>query len=380
MISKTKNHLFHPLEISFCGHSGSGKSTLIQKLIKRFSSHLHVGYIKHDAHKFEMDKEGKDTFMARAAGASNVGISSNKTSALILNDQNDRQLFTQNFIDSDVVFIEGYKKSLCHKILMWTGSDDDQALLKKYLSEDKQQLLAIVGSDSQSPAENIPYFNRNNIDEIYNFVNEYWKEIISSRPVYGLILGGGHSTRMGEDKSKITYHGKSQVEYLYELLENKTEKTYLSCRQEQTSSSKLNRISTIEDRFLGFGPTGGILSAFQKHPNAAWLVVACDMPFVNAEVINDLIKGRNPYRLASCFYNEERKWPEPLCAIYEPKAALRLGQYLAMGNPCPRKVLMNSSIENLKPISQTILGNVNTPEEFQEAYNQIQKESELHES
>jgi molybdenum cofactor guanylyltransferase len=379
VILKTKSCLFHPLELSICGHSGSGKSTLIQKLIKKFSSNLNVGYIKHDAHKFEMDKDGKDTYMAREAGASNIAISSSQKSALILNDQNERILFAQNFIDSDVVFIEGYKDSLCHKVLMWTGSVDDHNLLKKYLSEDKQQLLAIVGTDLSGPVESIPYFNRNNIQDIYDFITGFWENIISSRPIYGLILGGGHSTRMGQDKSQIIYHGKSQVDHLYELLEKMTEKTYLSCREEQTNSTEVKGIATIKDRFVDFGPTGGILSAFNKHPNAAWLVLACDMPFINAQVINDLLKKRNPYRVATCFYNEERKWPEPLCAIYEPKAALKLGQYLALGKPCPRKVLMNSHIESLKPISQSFLGNVNTPGEFQEAYTQIQKESELYE-
>jgi len=367
-----KDHLFHPLEISICGHSGSGKSTLIEKLIKKFSPSFNIGYIKHDSHKFEMDKKGKDTFRAKAAGATNMAISSPNSNAILSNNQNNKFIFRQNFVDSDIVFIEGYKKSLCHKILMWTDSDDDKTLLKQYLDDGKQNLLAIIGESEYAPVDSIRYFNRDNIDQIYTFIRDFWDKEISARPLYGLILSGGRSIRMGEDKSAISYHGNTQTTYLYNILAKFTQETYVSCRAEQKNNSHLSPYPNIDDRFVGFGPTGGILSAFQKHPNAAWLVVACDMPFISSEAIFDLIKRRNPYKLATCFLNEEKNWPEPLCAIYEPKAALKLGQFLAMGKPCPRKVLMNSNIQSLRAVDQKILGNVNTMDEFKIARSQIQ--------
>ena len=48
--------LFHSQEVLFCGYSGSGKTTLISKLINGMSNKLDIGYVKHDAHNFEIDQ------------------------------------------------------------------------------------------------------------------------------------------------------------------------------------------------------------------------------------------------------------------------------------------------------------------------------------
>ncbi|MDA9793096.1 molybdopterin-guanine dinucleotide biosynthesis protein MobB, partial [Bacteriovoracaceae bacterium] len=67
-------YTYHPFEIAFCGLSNSGKTTLVSKLIKELSTDYNVGYLKHDAHGFEMDKTGKDTWHATNSGASVVVI------------------------------------------------------------------------------------------------------------------------------------------------------------------------------------------------------------------------------------------------------------------------------------------------------------------
>ncbi len=361
---KKNKDLFHPLEMSFCGHSGSGKTTLLTKLIGLFSKKFKVGYIKHDAHHFEMDQKGKDTFLAAEAGAHQIAISSPQKMAILTNDCEDSFALRQRFLDSDFVFVEGYKHSLCHKILMWTGGHEDQALLEKYLKEG-DQLLAIVGEALESPCSEVPYFHRDDIEEIYSFIHEYFEKKVAKRPLLGLVLGGGLSSRMGKDKGTLSYHGQSQVEHLYSLLDPFTDQTYVSCRADQIHQDHIRPFPTIEDRYLNFGPTGGILSAFLKNPDAAWLVVACDMPLLNESSIRNLIEKRNPYKLATCYFNNEKKWPEPLCAIYEPKASLKLGTYLAMGRPCPRKILFNSRVECLEPYDQSILKNVNTLKDFE---------------
>ena len=112
---------------------------------------------------------------------------------------------------------------------------------------------------------------------------------------------------------------------------------------------------------------GGILSAMQAHPGAAWLVVTCDLPFLDKESIQYLISHRNPYRFASCFKSSTSEFPEPLCAIYEPKIKMRLLQYLALGYRCPRKVLINTPTQVLKQIKENALNNINFKDEYNEA-------------
>ena len=63
--SKSKEaYLFNPFEIAFCGYSETGKTTLITSLLKELSPQHKIGYVKHDAHKFQIDYEGKDTYKA----------------------------------------------------------------------------------------------------------------------------------------------------------------------------------------------------------------------------------------------------------------------------------------------------------------------------
>ncbi|WP_164848305.1 molybdopterin-guanine dinucleotide biosynthesis protein B [Halobacteriovorax sp. HLS] len=369
------NYLIHPFEICVCGYSGSGKTTLISKMITELSKSRRVGYIKHDAHRFEMDKEGKDTYIAKKSGAFQVSINSDTEFAFISNPIEDRFFLKNLYLDCDTVIIEGHKLSLLRKVFIYTGSDEDRALLQEYRSNESLSLLAVVGLSNDRPIEigDLPYFHRDDLSGILNFLSNFFAEIIENTPVYGLVLGGGKSTRMGSDKGKLVYHGKSQVEYLYELLDSKLQKTYISCRDSQ-SEYDFN-FETIKDKFLDYGPTGGLLSAFEFNSDVAWLVVACDMPFINDQTINDLLKRRNPFRLASCFHNDERKWPEPLCSIYEPKAKVRLGNYLLQGKPCPRKVLMNSHIELLTPLNKKSLNNINTPKEYQVALSELAGDS-----
>ena len=208
--------------------------------------------------------------------------------------------------------------------------------------------------------KDIPLFPINDV----NGIGKTIKKIIGdcSVPIKGLVLAGGNSTRMGHDKGAIKYHGKAHREYLADLLNNFCSNTYLSVQNE--SINLKTQYSTIPDSFLNLGPYGGILSAFKKDPNSAWLVVATDLPLLDANTLNDLMKGRDKSKMATCFHNPETAFPEPLLTLWEPRAYPILLQFLAYGYSCPRKVLINSEIREL-PIKNTdALRNVNTPEEF----------------
>jgi molybdenum cofactor guanylyltransferase len=172
----------------------------------------------------------------------------------------------------------------------------------------------------------------------------------------GLILSGGLSTRMGEDKRLIHYHDKSQEEYLFELLSPYCSEVYISLNENQTT-----HLPHIFDINLPIkSPIVGILSAFQKNPETAWLVVACDMPFVNQEVIEYLIKHRNPEKFATAFLNPEEHFPEPLLTIYEPKIFQQLQEAVNQGKKSPMKVLQSLDIGLLEVNDNESLVNVNT--------------------
>lgn len=94
------------------GHSNVGKTTLIENLIQILANeNKKVGAIKHDAHDFEIDHKGKDSYRLKQAGAKVVAISSNSKWALIEEVQKEKSLseILGFFGDCDYVFIEGYK-------------------------------------------------------------------------------------------------------------------------------------------------------------------------------------------------------------------------------------------------------------------------------
>ena len=98
----------------------------------------------------------------------------------------------------------------------------------------------------------------------------------------GLVLAGGKSVRMGHDKGLISWHGKEQQYYIADLLKNLCNEVYISCRADQQKATD-DQYHIIADTFTGLGPYGAILSAFREKPDAAWLVVACDLPLLDSE-------------------------------------------------------------------------------------------------
>ena len=107
------------------------------------------------------------------------------------------------------------------------------------------------------------------------------------KKLYGLILAGGFSRRMGKDKSLLNYHGKPQIEYVHNLLQELCDKVFLSKRIDQPSYKTTPSINDVEP-FLNKGPLGGILSAMKSFSDVSWLVLACDLPFVTKETLQTL--------------------------------------------------------------------------------------------
>ena len=178
----------------------------------------------------------------------------------------------------------------------------------------------------------------------------------------GLVLAGGKSRRMNQDKGLMQWHGKEQRYHIADLLSTVCEEVFISCRKEQQAEISPD-YQTLADTFLDLGPYGGILSALRAQPDHAWLVVACDLPLLDADTLHFLIKNRNRKSIATTFASPHDGLPEPLITIWEPESYPVLLSFLGKGYGCPRKVLMNSEVTILQPPVAAALMNVNTPED-----------------
>jgi molybdopterin-guanine dinucleotide biosynthesis protein A len=185
-----------------------------------------------------------------------------------------------------------------------------------------------------------------------------------SAPLHGLVLAGGRSTRMGRDKATLAYHGRSQLDAARALLAPRVADCFVSVRPDQVGDPARARHPQIVDGPEGLGPAAGILAAQRAHPQAAWLVLACDLPFLDAGTLDALLAARDPGKVATAFRSAHDGLPEPLCAVYEPAAAPPFARYVAEGRSCPRKFLLTHDVKLVDLPRAHALDNVNSADEY----------------
>ena len=172
---------------------------------------------------------------------------------------------------------------------------------------------------------------------------------------------------MQRDKAALEYRGRSQLDRAYELAGRHVPKVFVSVRASQIADPARAQKPMIVDSMAGEGPIVGIRSALAADPSVAWLVLACDLPFLSDAALSQLLRERDPSALATAFRSAHDGLPEPLCAIWEPAAAAALAAYAAGGGHCPRKFLIRHAAPLLELEDPRALDNVNTPEEYAQA-------------
>lgn len=197
---------------------------------------------------------------------------------------------------------------------------------------------------------------------------------MSAAPVYGLLLSGGASRRMQRDKAQLAYAGEPQLLRAWRLLESVTERAFVSVRDTQRDDPLRAGLPQLVDTYDAIGPAAGILSAQDAYPEAAWLVIACDLPLLDEATLRTLIAARDPSKDATAFTSRFDDLPEPLCALWEPSSHALLKQRYEAGSYCPRKALIQSNI-TLLPAPGDALDNINTPEEFEQMQRQLESQS-----
>ena len=185
--------------------------------------------------------------------------------------------------------------------------------------------------------------------------------------LYGLILAGGRSRRMGQDKALLKRDGRSQLASLVALLEPMVERVFVSTRSDQREEPERRRFAQIIDNYSDIGPVAGVLSAMEEYPAVDWLVVACDLPNVNEDTLRFLIDNRSAEKPFTAYRSSHDDLPEPLCAIYRLGSEAVVRDCIDAGMTCPRKMLIRSDTKLLVQADPRALDNINTPEELQES-------------
>jgi molybdopterin-guanine dinucleotide biosynthesis protein B len=168
--------------ISIVGKSDSGKTTLIEKLVPELTRRgYRVATVKHDVHGFDVDREGKDSWRHKQAGAHTVVISSPNKVALIRDVEKDLTLdeIRDKLIqDVDLILSEGYKKDVQPKIEIFRKEKHKELLCTK-----EDHLVAIASNKKFDVG--IPCFGLEDMKGLADFVE---KEFLRSKRSEGVSL------------------------------------------------------------------------------------------------------------------------------------------------------------------------------------------------
>jgi len=275
----------------------------------------------------------------------------------------------QLFAGADLVLVNGNHHQAKAQVVI-IDTNKKASLQKRVEQLTNVQLLLLAENtddvfdfvkDAIPNWQEIPLYRINETDKIIAF---FAAQLRTSQPVLnGLVLAGGKSTRMGFDKSAVNWFGKEQRYYMADMLKTCCDDVFISRSTDQQIIDKT--YAAITDTFTNLGPYGAILSAFREQPDSAWLVVACDLPLLDANTLQYLVDNRDSSAIATAYQSETNEFPEPLITIWEPKSYPVLLSFLAQGYSCPRKVLINTQPKLLKAPYAAALTNINTPEDLE---------------
>lgn len=136
--------------------------------------------------------------------------------------------------------------------------------------------------------------------------------------MYGIVMAGGLSSRMGRNKLRLSIHGdgKDMLERTVELLGGFTDDVFVSCRAPEDAAP----FKAIPDEVDRQGPFGGVYSALRRLQKPI-LVLSCDLPFMDGPTLRRLLDAREarlPGTIMTTYQQEETGFIEALVAVYEP--------------------------------------------------------------
>ncbi len=187
--------------------------------------------------------------------------------------------------------------------------------------------------------------------------------------LYGLVLAGGKSSRMGLDKGLIAYRGRPHREWLADLLSPVCEAVCISVNVDQArvigADARIGRHAiVVDDVRYDPSPMGALLSAHAQHPGASWLVLSCDLAYFDAHCRDALLAARDERGPGVAYRIAELNQPHPLAAIYEAAFVARLPKIYSGGERSLRRAFAGAGARMIDADDGDCLRGVDTPEEM----------------
>ena len=349
-----------------CGYSGSGKTTLLETVVPRLDQRgLQVVVVKHDVHGIECDKPAKDSDRLFCVGA-DVAVHGPREMLARFHHTEDWPLEAtiEHLVPRcDLVLLEGFKH--------WRGR-------KAWLLQPGESAPpAHIG-----PCEPILPREADRPAILEAALTRFVIEHSERTPVYGCVLVGGASRRMGRTKHLLTRADGSGETWLHRtihILQPYCQQVVLAGSAEIPED--LRRLPHLPDSPGVSGPLAGLLPAMRWAPRVGWLLTACDMPGLNTEAARWLLAGRSPGVWAVVPQHPWSGRVEPLLAWYDFRSRPLLESIAATDqNPGLCRVVRHPKVRSVPiptafadawndadtpqaaaPFVGNVLGNVETP-------------------
>jgi molybdopterin-guanine dinucleotide biosynthesis protein MobB len=343
--------------ITISGPANSGKTTLIENLIRHFTAEgLRVGVVKHDPHgHVRVDSPGKDSWRMREAGATVVQILGPRPVTLSYGSAPPPDSTV-----CDIVLAEGAKTGA--RARLEVVSPGATPLLA-------EGTLGLVTDELQETS--LPAFARDNVDGIARFIKGY----LAAQATPVVILAGGASWRMGQDKATMRLPGgETMLARATAIARSHGDRVLVVSRHEELhrgpseSAGCFFTLDEMEEQH----PATGIASGLRFFPGEALLAISCDSPQLNPAILA-VLERRAEAKMADFALFAVGGRLQPLPGYFAPGCLAPLREIACGGAPLHR---LSAEVETLILSEQEAIAldphlrsfrSLNTPGELAEA-------------
>jgi len=182
-----------------------------------------------------------------------------------------------------------------------------------------------------------------------------------------IILAGGKSSRMGQDKALMPFgEAKSLTEYQYHKFQCHFDDVYISCKSKEKFDFEAK---FLEDKGEVFAPTIALDAVFERLGCEAFFVVAVDMPFISERVLKTLLKS--DYLAYDATVVSEGEQVHTLCGIYTKGFKPYLEDAIKRDHHKLKGLLSQAHTQTIPIEEKTTFDNLNHPEEYIQAIREL---------
>ena len=185
--------------------------------------------------------------------------------------------------------------------------------------------------------------------------------MVKRKNITAIILAGGKSTRMGSDKGLMKLNNIAFVQHIIDAVKPLVNETIIISDNQKHDAFGLKRYNDI---ISNVGPLGGLYTGLHYSKTEVNLVISCDVPMINSELILELLKNySSEYDVIQTKSNEKTM---PLVAIYNKACLPETEKWIKKGQLRVREFVASRKLKTitLNEKLEAQLFNINTPEQL----------------